>query len=301
MKPILRVRSTKSNRSCRSSPSPCAACPADTSPSPSPSPSSGASTSSSSTSASTASRRCSSPRCASASSRSRSRSSRAPACRSATSIAVGVFLSAGQFGLLFVGMDRGMPAGLASLVLQLQAAFTIGLAVLLLGERPRPAQLAGGALALAGIGIIAAGRAEAVPLGALALTIGAAASWGARQRRHAQGALAAPARAARLVEPDPAAAAARALAADRARRGGRHRPDGRARAALRRRALDVRRLRRLGVAARPPPGVHRRPVHAAGPGRRHRHRVARARRGRPARPSSSARRSCSAAWRSPWG
>src|SRR5215213_6496524 len=93
-------------------------------------------------------------------------------------IAVGVFLSAGQFSLLFLGMDLGMPAGLASLVLQLQAAFTVGLAVLLLGERPRPAQLAGGALALAGIAIIAAGRASAVPLGALALTIGAAASWG---------------------------------------------------------------------------------------------------------------------------
>ena len=93
-------------------------------------------------------------------------------------IAVGVFLSAGQFGLLFLGIDKGMPAGLASLVLQLQAAFTVGLAVLLLKERPRPAQLAGGALALAGIGIIAAGRASAVPLGALALTVGAAASWG---------------------------------------------------------------------------------------------------------------------------
>jgi O-acetylserine/cysteine efflux transporter len=93
-------------------------------------------------------------------------------------VAVGVFLSAGQFGLLFVGIDQGMPAGLASLVLQLQAAFTVGLAVLLLGERPRPAQLAGGTLALVGIGIIAAGRASALPLGALALTIGAALSWG---------------------------------------------------------------------------------------------------------------------------
>ena len=93
-------------------------------------------------------------------------------------LAVGVFLSAGQFGLLFLGIDNGMPAGLASLVLQLQAAFTVGLAVLLLGERPRPAQLAGGALALAGIGIIAAGRASAVPLGALALCVGAAACWG---------------------------------------------------------------------------------------------------------------------------
>jgi O-acetylserine/cysteine efflux transporter len=93
-------------------------------------------------------------------------------------IAVGVFLSAGQFGLLFLGIEKGMPAGLASLVLQLQAAFTVGLAVLLLSEQPKPAQLAGGALALAGIGIIAAGRASAVPLGALALTIGAALSWG---------------------------------------------------------------------------------------------------------------------------
>src|SRR5688500_15483765 len=48
--------------------------------------------------------------------------------------AVGVLLSAGQFGLLFVGIDRGLPAGLASLVLQLQSAFTVGLAVLFLKE-----------------------------------------------------------------------------------------------------------------------------------------------------------------------
>jgi O-acetylserine/cysteine efflux transporter len=93
-------------------------------------------------------------------------------------VAVGIFLSAGQFGLLFLGIHRGMPAGLASLVLQLQAAFTVGLAVAVLGERPRPAQLVGGLLALVGIGIIAAGRASAVPLGALLMTVGAAASWG---------------------------------------------------------------------------------------------------------------------------
>src|SRR5688572_25249938 len=55
-------------------------------------------------------------------------------------IAVGVFLSAGQFGLLFSAMDAGMPAGLASLVLQLQAVFTILLAIGLLGERPAPVQ-----------------------------------------------------------------------------------------------------------------------------------------------------------------
>jgi len=91
---------------------------------------------------------------------------------------VGVFMCTGQFALLFLGMAHGMPAGLASLVLQLQAAFTVALAVALLGERPGRSQLLGGALALAGIGVIAAGRAQGVPLGALAVTVGAAASWG---------------------------------------------------------------------------------------------------------------------------
>jgi O-acetylserine/cysteine efflux transporter len=90
---------------------------------------------------------------------------------------VGLFLSAGQFSLLFVAMDQGMPAGLASLVLQLQAVFTIGLAVAFLGERPGPGQLAGALCAIAGIGVIAAGRAEAVPLAAVVLTVGAGASW----------------------------------------------------------------------------------------------------------------------------
>jgi O-acetylserine/cysteine efflux transporter len=93
-------------------------------------------------------------------------------------LGVGVFLCTGQFALLFVGMAHGVPAGLASLVLQLQAAFTVALAVALLGERPGAGQLAGGALALAGIGVIAGGRAQGVPLGALALTVAAAASWG---------------------------------------------------------------------------------------------------------------------------
>ena len=93
-------------------------------------------------------------------------------------IAVGLFMSAGHHGLVTLGLHEGMPAGLASLVLQLQAAFTIGFAVLLLGERPRRAQLLGGAIAFAGIAIIAAGRGAHIPLGAILLTVGAACSWG---------------------------------------------------------------------------------------------------------------------------
>src|SRR5204863_2296843 len=54
-------------------------------------------------------------------------------------VAVGAFMSAGQFGFLFLGIAHGMPAGLASLVIQLQVVFTVALAVAFLGERPRPA------------------------------------------------------------------------------------------------------------------------------------------------------------------
>lgn len=92
-------------------------------------------------------------------------------------IAIGLFLSAGQFGLLFVSIDQGMPVGLASLVLQVQVLFTLAIAVAVLGERPGRVQLAGAAVAFGGLAVIAAGRAHGVPLGALGLCIAAGASW----------------------------------------------------------------------------------------------------------------------------
>jgi O-acetylserine/cysteine efflux transporter len=93
-------------------------------------------------------------------------------------VAVGFFLSVGQFGLLFVAIHLGMPAGLSSLVVQLQVVFTIALAVAFLGERPSRLQLSGAVVAFGGLAVIAAGRAESVPLGAVLLVVGAAASWG---------------------------------------------------------------------------------------------------------------------------
>lgn len=69
--------------------------------------------------------------------------------------AYGMFQFALQFTLLFTGIKLGLPAGLASLVIQLQAFFTIGLAVPLLGERPRLVQLAGALVALAGMALVA--------------------------------------------------------------------------------------------------------------------------------------------------
>ena len=92
---------------------------------------------------------------------------------------VGLFLSVGQFGLLYSSLAAGMPPGLASLVLQAQAAFTITLGARILHERPRRPQVAGVVLGVAGLVVVGLGRGGDIPLGALVLCVGAAASWAA--------------------------------------------------------------------------------------------------------------------------
>ena len=82
-----------------------------------------------------------------------------------------------QFALLFGGMKLGMPAGLSSLVIQLQAFFTIGLAALMLAERPRAAQLLGAAIALAGMGLVAIHIESKTTLIGLAMVIAGGMSW----------------------------------------------------------------------------------------------------------------------------
>jgi O-acetylserine/cysteine efflux transporter len=64
-----------------------------------------------------------------------------------------------QFVFLYVAMDTGMPTGLASLVLQSSAPFTVVLAGLLLGERLSGRQAAGVGVAVAGLTGIAVHRA----------------------------------------------------------------------------------------------------------------------------------------------
>ncbi|WP_420033768.1 EamA family transporter [Streptomyces sp. cg28] len=93
-------------------------------------------------------------------------------------VGLGLALGVGKFGLLFVGMNAGMPAGLSSLVLQVQAVFTALIAFAFLGERPRPVRVVGMALALAGIGVAAVDEGGSGPLGAFALVLVAAAFWG---------------------------------------------------------------------------------------------------------------------------
>src|ERR1051325_8685139 len=70
-------------------------------------------------------------------------------------LAVGVVIGVVKFSLLFVGMDVGMPAGLASLVLRGQAFFTLAFAAVLLLERPHVMQAAGLVLATVGLALVA--------------------------------------------------------------------------------------------------------------------------------------------------
>lgn len=91
-------------------------------------------------------------------------------------VGYGVFAFALQFALLFTGMAAGMPTGLASLVIQVQAFFTIGLVALLTHERAKPVQLAGGAVAGAGLMVVAWHLPPSTLVG-FALVIAAALSW----------------------------------------------------------------------------------------------------------------------------
>jgi O-acetylserine/cysteine efflux transporter len=90
----------------------------------------------------------------------------------------GLLVGVGQFGLLFLAIGRGMPVGLASLVIQLQAFITIFLAWVALGERPSGVQMVGAAIALLGVATIGATRLHGASLGPFLMVVGAAFCWG---------------------------------------------------------------------------------------------------------------------------
>jgi O-acetylserine/cysteine efflux transporter len=70
-------------------------------------------------------------------------------------VAYGFAIGVCQFGLLFLGIKLGMPAGLSSLVIQMQVFFTIGLAVAFAGDHVRRHNLVGAAIATIGIVVLA--------------------------------------------------------------------------------------------------------------------------------------------------
>ena len=63
----------------------------------------------------------------------------------------GILIGVGQFGVLYIAMRGSISPGLASLVVQTQAFFTIGLAMVFGGERLRGFQIVALGLATAGI------------------------------------------------------------------------------------------------------------------------------------------------------
>ncbi|NHQ84718.1 EamA family transporter [Iodobacter sp. HSC-16F04] len=92
-------------------------------------------------------------------------------------LAYGLTISVGQFAFLFCAIHLGMPAGLASVVLQAQAFFTLILSALLLNERWHKAQLAGLILASTGLACIGSAHGLSMPLTGFLLTLSAASMW----------------------------------------------------------------------------------------------------------------------------
>lgn len=94
-----------------------------------------------------------------------------------TVVGVGVFMSLGQFGLLYTSMALGLQPGLAALLLQAQAVFTIVIAAGVLREWPTVSQVVGVAVGVIGLAIVATGRSGDAPVVAVVLALAAAVSW----------------------------------------------------------------------------------------------------------------------------
>ena len=93
-------------------------------------------------------------------------------------IALGLSINVGQFSFLFLGMKLGMPAGLASLVLQSQAFFTLLVAVTWCKQTWAWNHLVGLTLSACGMAIIALQQGGTMTMIGFGLTLAAAACWG---------------------------------------------------------------------------------------------------------------------------
>lgn len=94
-------------------------------------------------------------------------------------VSIGMLLGVAQFGLLFMGMNMGMPAGLSSLVLQCQAIFTLLLATMVLKDVPTFWQRNGVLVAFGGIALLIADMAASPSFAGLLMVITAGFFWGA--------------------------------------------------------------------------------------------------------------------------
>jgi O-acetylserine/cysteine efflux transporter len=92
-------------------------------------------------------------------------------------IAFGATAFLGQFALLFLALSKGLPAGLAAVVMQSQVLFTVMLAALLLRERLGAKQAASIAVACSGLIVIATTLGHDAPLMGVALVVLGGLSW----------------------------------------------------------------------------------------------------------------------------
>lgn len=92
-------------------------------------------------------------------------------------LSIGFILGVVMFSLLFIGMDAGMPAGLSSLVLQIQVVFTLVLSGILLHDSPSAWQRIGVVVAFGGIGLLAVEAYDTTSFLGLILVISAGFAW----------------------------------------------------------------------------------------------------------------------------
>lgn len=92
-------------------------------------------------------------------------------------VVYGLLIGAGQFGLMLYAMSGDISPGLASVLIQTQAFFTVALAVYFAGERIGARNIFGLLLCAAGVTIVIfMGGGEASPIG-VALVLGGAFCW----------------------------------------------------------------------------------------------------------------------------
>ena len=91
--------------------------------------------------------------------------------------AYSLLISVGQFALLYIAVDGYISPGLASLVVQMQVFFTIGLSIWFQGERVRPFQWLALVVAVGGVVVIAIFTDGSATLPGLVLVLLAGASW----------------------------------------------------------------------------------------------------------------------------
>jgi O-acetylserine/cysteine efflux transporter len=91
--------------------------------------------------------------------------------------AYSLLISVGQFALLYIAVDGHISPGLASLVVQMQVFFTIGLSIWFSGEKVRPFQWLALLVAVSGLVVIAVFTDGSATMLGLGLVLLAGASW----------------------------------------------------------------------------------------------------------------------------